>query len=70
LEKIETKIKGLEDHIQNDRRREKKIWATFLFTTGFIYVSVAGVLHFFVLERQTVLDYTKLAVIWLAPVLM
>lgn len=70
LNKLESRIKSLEDHIQQDRRKEKKIWAGFLFTTGFIYVSAAGILHLFILERNTALDIVKLVLIWIAPIFM
>ncbi|GAU91796.1 hypothetical protein RvY_03986 [Ramazzottius varieornatus] len=70
LEKIEGQIKSLEEHIQADRQREKKIWASFLFTTGFLYVSVAGILHLFVLKRETYLDYAKLGALWIFPVVL
>ncbi|XP_055334003.1 endoplasmic reticulum junction formation protein lunapark-B-like [Paramacrobiotus metropolitanus] len=70
LAKIESQIKSLDEIIQQDRQREKRIWASFLFITGFLYVTVAGILHFFVLERSTIIDYAKLVLIWITPVFL
>ncbi|XP_055357041.1 endoplasmic reticulum junction formation protein lunapark-B-like [Paramacrobiotus metropolitanus] len=70
LAKIESQIKSLDEIIQQDRQREKRIWASFLFITGFLYVTVAGILHFFVLERSTIIDYAKLVLIWITPIFL
>lgn len=70
LEQIDTKVRKYQQHIYLDRKREKQIWASFLLTTGFIYVATAGILHFFILDTNSYVGIGKVVLLWTVPLVL